>query len=129
MSKQSNEYRYNLTYGASPKVFGFSKALRQTMTKAEKELWEHIRNKKLGKKFRRQHPIGNYIADFYCHECKLVIEVDGTVHDQKHVKERDIYRETKMQELGLKILRFRNEDVMLDIRRVIREIQSEIDRG
>lgn len=96
------------------------------MTKAERKLWEEIRNKKLGKKFRRQHPIGKYIADFYCHECKLMIEVDGTVHDQKHVMERDLGRETKIRELGLKILRFRNEEVMHELKRVIQEIKAEI---
>lgn len=79
---------------------------------AEDLLWQIIRNRQIaGLKFRRQHPLANYIADFYCHELKLVIELDGDVHDIAWVKERDLRREKAMKELGLQIVRFSNEQV------------------
>src|ERR1035437_9732286 len=77
-------YNDNLHKYSSPKIYEFAKDLRQTSTVAEQLLWEHIRNKKLsGLKFRRQHPLDNYIADFYCHEKKLAIQLDGGIHNNK----------------------------------------------
>jgi imidazole glycerol-phosphate synthase subunit HisF len=67
--------------GASPLIFERAKDLRKNMTEAEKVLWFHLKQNSGGFKFRRQHPLGIYIADFYCHKAKLVIELDGTIHD------------------------------------------------
>ena len=66
-------------------------------------------------KFRRQHPISTYIVDFYCHEKKLVFEVDGGVHNVKEEKEYDRIRESDLTDLGLKVIRFSNEDVIKNI--------------
>ena len=72
---------------AKPETIEFAKSLRRDMTPCEKLLWERLRRKNIrGVKFRRQHPIEYYIADFYCHEARLVIEVDGPVHEREDQK-------------------------------------------
>jgi len=120
-------YKENLTYGASARIFARAHELRHTMTGAEKILWKEIRNRKLdGYKFRRQHPTGQFIADFYCHEAKLIIEVDGGIHTQPEVKERDENRTHILQKLGLKVLRFNNEDIHLNITNVLIEITKHL---
>ena len=82
------------------------------MTPAEKKLWDYLKGKSLsGFKFRRQHPIKKFIVDFYCHELKLVIELDGSIHDQPDQAEHDLGRKFELEEFGLKVIRFRNEEV------------------
>jgi very-short-patch-repair endonuclease len=78
-----------------------------------------VRNRALhGLKFRRQHPLNRYIADFYCHELKLVIELDGRVHDLREVKERDLLKEEAIRKLGLTVIRFNNDIVFSDPDRI-----------
>jgi very-short-patch-repair endonuclease len=97
--------------------------LRQETTEAEDFLWQHIRNRKLNQlKFKRQHSIGNYIVDFYCASQRLIIEVDGKVHNQADQKEKDKSRDENLKEMNFKILRFSNEEVLLKINFVIQEI-------
>lgn len=87
-----------------------ARELRRNQTPAETLLWELLRAKRfLGAKFRRQHKIGRFIADFYCHEARLVIELDGAVHDQQTLRDRD--RDQWMQANGITVLRFRNAAV------------------
>lgn len=97
-----------------------SKEMRLNLTEAEARLWERLRNKKMGVKFRRQHSIGNFIVDFYCIEKALVIEVDGDIHDLQ--KERDEERENILKNMGCKMLRFRNEQVLNDIESTLAQI-------
>ena len=79
--------------GATPRIFSNAKKLRDNATDSENILWEALRNKRLdGYKFRRQHPLAIYIADFYCHELKLVIEVDGGYHQTKEQLILDIIK-------------------------------------
>ncbi len=81
----------NMFYNAPPIIFARAKALRQQMTNAEKRVWEMLRGKKiLGLKFRSQHPMYFFIADFYCHQLKLVIEIDGGIHQQPENKRNTI---------------------------------------
>ena len=95
-----------------------AKELRQQQTPAEKLLWECLRDRRLyNAKFRRQHNLGQYIADFYCHEACLVIELDGGVHQQQQERDRD--RDQWMQANGFTVLRFQNEDVFGDIESVL----------
>ena len=75
--------------GASHIIFANAKHLRKNMTGAETVLWMHLKKGLNGCKFRRQHPIGIYIADFYCHHSKLIVEIDGSVHNNKGIKETD----------------------------------------
>jgi very-short-patch-repair endonuclease len=105
-------YAENLFYGASPEIHRRARELRKQMTPAEKRLWDFLKQKSLSRfKFRRQHPIKKFIVDFYCHELKLVIELDGSIHDQVVQAEYDLGRTFELEELGLKVVRFRNEEV------------------
>ena len=96
----------------SAMVFGNASVLRHDMTNAEVVLWSFLRKKPLGFKFRRQHPWGSYIADFYCHRLKLVIEIDGSIHNQPEVKEHDEERQEQMEFEGLTVMRFTNADLL-----------------
>lgn len=97
--------------------------LRQESTPAEDFLWQHIRNRKLNQlKFKRQHSIGNYVVDFYCASKRLIIEVDGAVHALPDQLEKDKSRDENLIEMGFKILRFSNEEVLLNINFVKEEI-------
>ena len=83
------------------------------MTYAEKVLWQQLRNRKLNNlKFRRQHPVSIFILDFYCHEKRIAIEVDGEIHTSPDQKEWDENRTFELNELGIKVLRFTNEEVV-----------------
>lgn len=100
------------SFNASTKTKTYAKVLRHNETSAEALMWRIIRNRNLeGLKFRRQHPIDIFIADFYCHELQLVIELDGYIHELYEVKKNDIYREKTLASLGINILRFSNDDV------------------
>ena len=92
-----------------------AKELRHEMTPAEKILWEELRANKLGVHFRRQQVIAGFIVDFYCHKAALVVEVDGDVHDLQ--QEEDARREKALSEVGLRIVRFRNDEVVRDASR------------
>ncbi|HRI20428.1 MAG TPA: endonuclease domain-containing protein [Panacibacter sp.] len=121
--EQNESYNNNLHKYAKGKIFENARALRQNSTEAEEMLWQEIRNKKLnGLKFRRQHPIDKWIADFYCHEKKLVIELDGLIHNEKEIAEYDAGREKDLNELGMNVIRFRNEEVMTNIESVLKSI-------
>jgi very-short-patch-repair endonuclease len=82
------------------------------MTKPERKLWQMLRGKQMGVKFRRQHSIGHYIADFYCPELQLVIEVDGDSHRSTDAQAYDAIRDNFMASLGITTLRFTNDQVM-----------------
>lgn len=113
-----------LFYNAKPHIFEKAKMLRETMTPSEKILWEHLKGKKvLNLRFRSQHPIDRFIADFYCHPLKLVIEVDGGIHKSREQKEYDFNREAELNSWGIKVIRFKNEEVEHNIALVILEIE------
>ncbi len=100
--------------GATPKVFRNAARLRDSMTETEKKLWEYLKTKPMGFKFRRQHPIAGYVLDFYCHRLRLSIEIDGGYHLQKEQKEKDLARTDYLKTLGILELRFLNEQVLND---------------
>jgi cyclase len=110
-------------YGAGPITFARARMLRNNETKAEKLLWEKLSNKKLGVKFRRQHPFYHFIVDFYCHEIKLVIEVDGSIHSLPDNMEYDKFRSYLIVEFGVRIIRFTNEDIYFRMEAVLASIQ------
>ena len=99
---------------ADGRLFVYARVLRKTMTHCESILWECIRNNKLGVKFRRQHPIEAFILDFYCHELKLGIEVDGSIHEYGDNQLYDAGRTIQLNEYEIRIIRFRNEEVLND---------------
>jgi very-short-patch-repair endonuclease len=93
-----------------------AKNLSRPLTPAENRFWQYVRSRKMeGYKFRRQHPIGKFIVDFYCHRLRLVVEIDGSIHELNHIKKYDLEREARLKELGLSILRFSNEDVFYNL--------------
>ena len=107
-------------YGAKPYLFEKAKLLRVNMTKAEKILWSKLNKKQLlGYRFKPQLPIAKYIVDFYCHKLKLVVEVDGSIHNIKAQEEYDISRTADLEELGLLVIRFQNEEILNNINEVI----------
>jgi len=118
-------YNDNLHKEAIGKLYQYGRELRQESTEAEKLLWEELRNRKLkGLKFRRQHPIDTFVLDFYCHERKLAIELDGSIHDGKLNKEYDEARTAMLGGLGIYTLRFRNDEVINNIESVLRKINE-----
>ncbi|MBN8823422.1 MULTISPECIES: endonuclease domain-containing protein [unclassified Spirosoma] len=113
----------DMFYGASPQIFENARKLRAAMTPAELLLWEHLRAKRFkGLRFKAQHPIGYFVADFYCHVARLVIELDGSVHDSVDQQEYDLNRTYVLKEFGLTVIRFRNEEVLLRVDAVLTEI-------
>jgi very-short-patch-repair endonuclease len=105
--------------------------LRKNSTNAEKLLWQAVRNKKFeGRKFLRQHPFFHditgketfFVADFYCHEEKLIIELDGKYH--KYRLKEDEKRTEILNYLGVRVMRFRNEDVILDLNDVLKKVKG-----
>ena len=101
-----------------------ARELRQEMTPAEKFLWQELRGNKLGVHFRRQQVIAGFIVDFYCHEAGLVIELDGDIHEGETQKETDANRDKVLAELGLRIIRFRNEEILMGLSQVVGRIQE-----
>jgi acetylglutamate kinase len=116
----------NMFYGASHLIFQKAEELRNRMTPAEEILWKYIHINEWKLKFRRQHPIANYVADFYCHGIKLVIELDGGIHEHEEVKRYDETRENHLKELGLTILRFKNEEIFKNKKSVLEKIAETI---
>jgi len=115
-------------YGGGKEIVKRARLLRTTLTPSENILWSHIRKKRLSKMiFRRQHPIGPFIVDFYCHEAKLVIEIDGNIHDSQENKEHDENRTFELEKLGLKVIRFKNEAIKGNIMDVLEILQKEIE--
>jgi very-short-patch-repair endonuclease len=103
--------------------------LRQDQTHAEKTLWQALRDGKLdGPKFRRQYRIGRYFADFACVKLKLVVELDGGVHDDDENDLKDQFREEEIEQLGWFVLRFRNEKVIGDLYGVLADIRDHATR-
>lgn len=101
-----------------------ARELRKLATPAEKILWEQLRNRRLnGIKFRRQHILSPYIVDFYCPAHRLVIEIDGEVHNFR--KEYDLTRTTYFEEQNVKVLRFWNYEIEQDIDTVLDKIIEE----
>jgi very-short-patch-repair endonuclease len=100
-----------------------ARELRQESTPAEEALWGRLRDRQiLGLKFRRQYPINRYIADFCCPELRLVIEVDGAVHETEAQIDHDQNRGEYLQSLGYRVLRFPNEEILLSSRTVLEKI-------
>ncbi len=111
--------------GTTPEIEESAKQLRKNLTPAEIKLWEALRNRQLsGLKFRCQHPVGRFIVDFYCPSKKLVVEVDGEIHQQQH--EYDQARTEVFESYGYKVLRFTNQQVLNDLEQVLNIIMENI---
>ena len=100
------------------------KGLRTRATKAEQRLWYFIRKKQIDFVFRRQFQIERYIVDFYCNELKLIIEVDGSIHQLPATKEHDVRRQKFLESLGYTVVRYTNAQVLHEIDAVLYHIQK-----
>ncbi len=99
--------------------------LRNNPTLAERQLWQELKGKQLeGFKFRRQHGIGRYIVDFFCPKLRLIIEIDGSIHQTEHAVAYDSLREKELEQAGFLILRYSNEDVFQRMDTVIGSIRQ-----
>jgi very-short-patch-repair endonuclease len=117
----------HMFYGANKSIFLRAIELRNNMTLAEKILWKELKKKEIFKeRWKRQHPVDIFVFDFYCHKYKLVIEVDGEIHLNEEISEHDKGRQHDIEKLGIKFLRFTNNEVFDDIEFVKKCILNEI---
>jgi very-short-patch-repair endonuclease len=113
----------SMYFGAKAVTIETAKHLRDNMNFHENLLWEKLKGKQIcGVRFRRQHPIMFFIADFYCHEAKLVVEVDGEIHNDN--TEYDDGRSAEMEKFGILVLRFTNDEVEVALEKVINKIET-----
>lgn len=126
MTNAKNKILENTIYfRSSVAILDRAHYLPLSSTKAEDLLWERLRSRKMkGLKFRRQHAISGFIADFYCHEAKLILEIDGSIHNEPCQKQRDKDRTFELEKLGLRIIRFTNEETENDINKVLKKIEE-----
>lgn len=115
--------------GAKPELFRYAQEMRKNPTESEKALWNILRKLRYkGYIFRRQHPVDIFIADFYCHKLKLIVEVDGDVHESDQAIEYDDGRSAELEKYGLNIIRFTNDQVLKETEKVSFQIQNFIAR-
>jgi len=125
--EREGNYAENLFKGATPILFKNANQLKQNRTEAEELLWQALRNKQIENcKFRRQHPMGNFIADFYCHEKKLIVEVDGGYHNEAEQKEYDAARTQAINEFSVRVMRFTNEEILNSLPEVLKKIAEKL---
>lgn len=111
----------------NPKLKELARKLRNNSTKSEIALWQELKGKKIhGYDFHRQKPLLNYIADFYCYELKLVIELDGYTHQFEEVQVKDEQKQAALEKLGLTVMRFQDNEIFKDMNNVLRVIEKYI---
>lgn len=109
----------------NPKLKEFARQLRNNSTKSEIRLWKCLKGRQMcGYDFHRQKPLLNFIADFYCYELRLVIELDGYTHQFEETIIKDAIKERELKKIGLNVLRFEDDEVMNEIENVLRTIES-----
>jgi very-short-patch-repair endonuclease len=117
----------NMFFGAKAELFTLALQMRKNPTQAERAMWKILRKfRQSGFPFRRQHPIEFYIADFYCHSLRLVIEVDGEIHTEKEIQSHDEGRTGELERFGIIVLRFTNSQIFHDRDLVVEKINATI---
>ena len=116
----------DMHYGASKLIFQRAEELRKFHTHEEGIIWGYLSGNQMRVKFRRQHPIFLYVVDFYCHSLKLVIEIDGGIHNNADVKVNDTIRQEEIESFGIKVIRFTNEQVIQTPEIILQSISSTI---
>ena len=114
-----------MNYSNHPATKEYRRLLRMTETSTERMLWKRLRGKQLdGYRFRQQHGFGPYVLDFYCPSIRLSIELDGGVHNDEKVKQKDEERTVFLKQNRIQVLRFRNEEVEQNIEYVLERIKD-----
>ena len=106
----------------NPEKINRARTLRRNMTPAEKVLWQELRGNKMGPRFRRQQVIEGFIVDFYCHSAGLVIELDGDIHREQ--LEYDAGRDKVLMDMGLRVVRFSNDEVLINMPKVLIQVNK-----
>jgi very-short-patch-repair endonuclease len=127
MGNQNLNHDESMWKGAPANSFLLAKRLRGRMTQAEILLWDQLKNNQFkGYKFRRQHPIHQFVVDFYCHELNLIIEIDGKYHESEEQKSKDINRSELLAFQGLREIRFTNEEIINTLDFVLKKLEEQI---
>jgi very-short-patch-repair endonuclease len=122
-----DELDKTMYFRASPGIMVKARELRNNMTNSERLLWERLKGKQIyGLRFRRQHTINIFIADFYCHDVKLVVELDGGIHSLQ--EEYDSGRSAEMEKFGITVIRFTNVEVKENIKMVVTRIENAVSK-
>jgi len=108
----------------SIKLKELRRSLRKNQTDAEGLLWQYLRDKQTGFKFYRQFGIDTYIVDFCCRSKKIIIEIDGSIHEAKDIEVNGLVRSKNLENLGYKIIRFKNSEVLNKLEQVIESIKN-----
>ncbi len=112
--------------GTTPNIIFAARQLRQNLTPAETMLWQALKKRQLnGLKFRCQHPVESFIVNFYCPQHRFVVELDGAIHDRQ--VEYDAARTERLNQLGYRVIRFRNREVLSNLSGVLQKIVTEIE--
>ena len=120
----------DMNYSNHPATKEYRQLLRRTETPTERMLWRKLRNKQLdGYRFRQQHGFGPYILDFYCPVLRLCIELDGDIHNDENVRQKDNDRTIFLNQNKISVIRFKNNEVETDIERVINSIREYINNN
>ena len=128
MKPKFNPGKLPMFFGTFARNFEYAQQNRSKPTPAEDALWNALKSKQLkGLKFRRQHPIGVFIVDFYCHTAQLAIEIDGAYHLEANQQEYDHNRTMMLREAGIGEIRFSNEAVLNDLESVLEKILEVIE--
>ena len=127
MAKIKGAEDYPFYFGATARTLQLAGDLRRAMTEAEKMLWQRLRDRQLnGYRFRRQHPVNEFVVDFFCYEAMLAIEVDGAVHKDSYQQERDTERTRILNRFGIRVVRITNTEVETEMERVIERIKENL---
>lgn len=128
MKKDNSYHDDSMWKGARPEIFRRAEYLRNNPTEAEKLLWEKLNCDPFKiYHFRRQHPIHYFIADFYSHQLKLVVELDGGYHENTQQQKKDQLRTEQIKFQGLNVIRFTNQEVIHDMEKVLKILSEKID--
>lgn len=129
MKEFKPNYDEGMWKGAPKSSFLKAKELRRNETEAEKLLWDKLKGNQIyGLKFRRQHPIQLFIADFYCHQIKLIIEIDGKYHLTKEQMIKDQERTEILNKNGVQVIRFKNDEIINDMTLVLSQIKIKAEK-
>ncbi len=127
LSYKQFDFEGNIQY-ISPELKALCRRYRKNPTDTEEIMWQCLRNRNLGGyKFLRQHPIGGYVVDFYCHAKSLIVEIDGGIHNRKDIREKDEFRQKFLENNGYNVIRYTNSEVKKSLEDVLERLLKELE--